>query len=215
MLEVRSIHFGEEYPSLDEISIKLDGLGRGEAIDVVNWNEFSYKPEVRFNIAFRSNEIFLKFYVREEFVKAEMTLPSQAVWEDSCVEFFVSPANDGIYYNFEINPIGTCLLAAGKCRSDRIRADVSVIDKIRRKVSSGLVPFQERPGNNTWTITIAIPVEVFFLHAIKSIKGKVFRANFYKCGDRLTKQHYLTWNPVGTERPDFHQPEFFGILKFD
>ncbi|HPH75320.1 MAG TPA: carbohydrate-binding family 9-like protein, partial [Bacteroidales bacterium] len=26
--------------------------------------------------------------------------------------------------------------------------------------------------------------------------------------------HFVTWNPVGTEKPDYHRPEFFGILKF-
>jgi len=46
------------------------------------------------------------------------------------------------------------------------------------------------------------------------LKGKIFRANFYKCGDKLTVPHYVTWNPVGTENPDYHQPEHFGLLKF-
>ena len=40
------------------------------------------------------------------------------------------------------------------------------------------------------------------------------RANFYKYGDILTIPHYVTWNQVGTEKPDYHQPEYFGLLKF-
>jgi hypothetical protein len=26
--------------------------------------------------------------------------------------------------------------------------------------------------------------------------------------------HYVTWNPIKTEKPDFHQPSYFGLLKF-
>jgi hypothetical protein len=24
----------------------------------------------------------------------------------------------------------------------------------------------------------------------------------------------VTWNPIGTEKPDYHRPEYFGSLKF-
>ena len=49
---------------------------------------------------------------------------------------------------------------------------------------------------------------------VKDLKGKIFRANFYKCGDKLTVSHYVTWNLMGTKKPDYHQPEHFGLLKF-
>ena len=42
----------------------------------------------------------------------------------------------------------------------------------------------------------------------------VLKANFYKCGDKLSVPHYLSWNPVTTEKPDFHRPEYFGLLEF-
>jgi hypothetical protein len=61
---------------------------------------------------------------------------------------------------------------------------------------------------------MAIPLTVFFHHELKELKGKVFRANFYKCGDKLAVPHYVTWNPVGTVAPDYHRPEYFGLLKF-
>ena len=55
---------------------------------------------------------------------------------------------------------------------------------------------------------------IFFHHNIKDVKGKTFRANFYKCGDKLTVPHYVTWSPVETVKPDYHQPEYFGNIKF-
>jgi hypothetical protein len=212
-LEVHKEIFERTYPDLDEVSSRLDKHGPGEKIDTLNWENFKYKPEVSFNIAYSDREIFLKYYVREEFVKAEKTKSNQMVCEDSCLEFFVSPADDGIYYNFEFNAIGTCLLGTGTCREDRTPAPGSAINGIRRMGSSGKRPFRERKGDFFWTITVAIPKEVFFLHTVGDLKGKIFRANFYKCGDKLTHSHYLTWNPVETINPDYHQPEFFGMLK--
>jgi hypothetical protein len=72
----------------------------------------------------------------------------------------------------------------------------------------------EKSGEFSWTLTLAIPLTVFIHHDIKELKGRIFRANFYKCGDKLTVPHYLSWNPVGAEKPDFHRPEYFGLLKF-
>jgi len=214
ILEVKKEVFEKEYPELDAVSLRLNNQGPGQQIDCLNWKDFNYRPEVWFNIAYSDREIFLKYYVTEEFIKAEKSESNQMVCEDSCVEFFVSPADDGIYYNFEFNAIGTCLLGAGTCRKDSSLAPSAVIEGIRRTGSSGTKPFKEKRGKFSWTITVAIPKEGFSRHTLKELKGKIFRANFYKCGDMLTMPHYLTWNPVVTKKPDYHQPEFFGMLKF-
>jgi len=213
-IEVSKLNTTERIPSMAEVSARLDELGKGHAIDTVNWKDFSYKPGVRFNIAWGENEIYLKYYVRESNVKAEKSKTNEMVCEDSCVEFFVSPSDDGLYYNLEFNPIGTALMGSGHGRHDSTRADARIVDGIRRLTSMGDAPFGEIRGDLQWTITLAIPLETFFHHKTGSLKGKSFRANFYKCGDKLSNPHFVTWNPVGTEKPDYHRPEHFGILKF-
>jgi hypothetical protein len=214
ILEVKKEIFDMPYPGLKEVSSRLDKIGPGIPVEAINWESYRYKPEVKFNIAYSEKEILLKYYVTEGFVKAEKTESNQMVCEDSCVEFFVSPEEDGIYYNLEFNPIGTCLFGTGTCRADRAPGPVDVIEGIRRWGSLGDSPFRERTGECFWNITIAIPKEVFFRHRIEEFKGKTFRANFYKCGDKLTHPHYLTWNPVKTSNPDYHRPEYFGMLRF-
>lgn len=206
--------FTERQPGLGEISGRLDALGSGHIIDTLNWEEFSYRPEVRFNIAYTDSEILLKYYVKEDYFKAEKTESNEMVCEDSCVEFFVSPAEDGLYYNFEFNGIGTCLLGSGTCRNDSKLAPVDVVTKVRRLSTWGRQPRAELIGRHSWEITLALPLEMFYRHKIESLKGKKFRANFYKCGDKLSVPHYVTWNRVETENPDYHRPEFFGILNF-
>lgn len=212
--EVKKIQFDSQNPDLDTISAALDKQKDKIEINTLNWKDYRYRPDVRFSIAYGDNEVYLKYYVTEDYFKAEKTETNQMVCEDSCVEFFVSPENDGVYYNLEFNGIGTVLLGTGTGRADSKRADPGIISKIRTKSSVGNTPVKERKGKFEWSITIAVPFEVFFHHKIKDLKGKTFRANFYKCGDMLSVPHYVTWNPVGTENPDYHQPEYFGMLKF-
>ncbi len=213
-IDVTKLNTDSLKPDLAEVSEKLDALPVKYRIETINWVEYNYKPEVYFSIAYGKHEIFLKYYVKENFMKAEKTETNQMVCEDSCVEFFVSPEDDGIYYNLEFNPIGTCLLGTGTSRADSTRANPEIISRIRRLSSAGDKPFREKTGELEWTLTVAIPLDVFFHHKVKDLKGKTFRANFYKCGDMLTVPHYVTWNPVGTKNPDYHQPEYFGTLKF-
>lgn len=213
IFQARSLQSKSSNPPIEELSQMMDNEPRQE-IGTLNWQGYDYMPDVQFVIAYNDNEIFLKYYVRESFLKAEMTESNQNVFEDSCVEFFVAPGNDGIYYNFEFNAIGTCLLGSGKGRADSRRVAPAHIDKVRRLPSLGNTPFAERKGEFSWELTIAIPYAVFFNHDVKELRGKSFRANFYKCGDKLSIPHYVSWNPIGTEKPDFHRPEYFGEVKF-
>lgn len=214
VLDVKETDFETDYPELKDISARMDNLAERHKINIINWQQYNYRPEVSFSVQYSDKEIYIKFYITEDYFKAEMTEPNQMVCEDSCVEFFVSPEEDGIYYNLEFNGIGTCLLGSGSSRADSTPANPAIISKIRRLTTVGNKPIKEKKGKIAWTITLAIPFEVFFLHKVNTLKGKTFRANFYKCGDKLTLPHYLTWSPVATEKPDFHQPAHFGILRF-
>jgi len=60
-----------------------------------------------------------------------------------------------------------------------------------------------------------LPFRAYFRHDIKSMEGSVIRANFYKCGDDQKTTHYLSWSPIGTEKPAFHAPDYFGTLYFE
>jgi len=197
------------------ISNALDILGSGYPIDVINWAGYDNRPEVKFNMAYGPSEIYIKYYVNEPFTKAEHTQSNDEVYEDSCVEFFVAPGAKGPYYNFEFNAIGTCLMAMGPDRNNRQRMDPKVVAVIQRLASLGDQPFAEKKEGPSWELTVTIPFKIFIGMDINDLTGKAFRANFYKCGDKLTMPHYLSWNPIGTDKPDFHRPEYFGTIKFE
>ncbi len=186
-----------------------------QPVDVLNWEEYSYRPDVKFRIANTGNSILVNFWVKEASVRAKYGNDNGSVWTDSCVEFFSIPGQDGIYYNLECNCIGTILLAAGAGRSGREPASATVMESIKRWASLGNKPFEERIGETEWEVALIIPYTAFFKSNVTSLDGKEIRANFYKCGDELKSPHFVSWNPIKTEKPDFHRPEFFGKLLFE
>lgn len=207
-------HNGEA--SLEEVSTILEEQTELNTIDVLNWDAFPYAPKVNFRIAHNKNDIWLKYYVTESTILAKRTDTNSAVSRDSCVEFFFDPLGDGNYYNFEINCIGTIHLAYGPGRGNREYVDPKVIQRyIKAKSTLGNQPFAEKKGGHTWEVTIVIPAEVMTHNKGITLKGLDAKSNFYKCGDETSQKHYVTWNPVGTEKPDYHRPEYFGNLVFE
>jgi hypothetical protein len=201
---------------LEEVSRLLEEQTELQSIDLLNWKEFPYRPEVKFRIAHSNNQIWLKYYVNEQNILADRTEVNSSVSRDSCVEFFFDPLGDGSYYNFEFNCIGTPHLAYGPNRHTREYVNPKKIEKlIEIKSSLGNRPFKEKVGGHQWEMTIVLPAEILTSHKDIKLKGLKSRSNFYKCGDDTSEKHYLSWNPVGTERPDFHRPEFFGTLIFE
>lgn len=184
-------------------------------IDVVNWNEYPYKPEVSFRIAHTGKEILLHYKVKEASIRAVADKDNGRVWEDACVEFFVSPDGDNSYYNFECNCIGNLLIQGGVVNEPRPMASPEVLAMVKRWSSLGNKPFEERIGECSWELTMVIPVTAFFKHSLNSFNGKKMKGNFYKCGDKLQTPHFLSWSPIHLERPMFHCPGFFGMLTFE
>lgn len=213
-MKVHQILEGFSNPPLELVTETLDLEVEPLRIEVANWDEFPYKPEVSVQIACNENELFLQYKVKEQSVKADITESNGRVWTDSCVEFFLSPEGNDEYYNLEMNCIGTILLGFRKKGDPSVHASNEIIDSIRRISSLGNKPFQEKKGTVEWQITVAIPWEVFFGHDLKPVLGKKMRGNFYKCGDELSVPHFVSWTKIKTEKPSFHQPDFFGGLEF-
>ena len=136
------------------------------------------------------------------------------VYKDSCVEFFISLDRKN-YYNFEFNCIGTVHAGFGPNRNKRKAIPRKLAEKIETKSSLGNMAFNEKSGNFTWEILVRIPIESFAFDEIDSFNRLKTSGNFYKCGDETSEPHFLSWNPVDSENPDFHRPENFGKVIFE
>lgn len=186
-------------------------------LDAINWpDSYPYKPEVSFAAAHTSDAVLLHFKVREQSVLAHCSSDRESIWQDSCVEFFLSPEpGDGLYYNFEFNCIGRMYACVGPDRNSRQFLPESAYAAIKRASSLGETAFEERLGECEWDLSAIVPVSCLVRHDIASLDGLQMSGNFYKCGDHLSVPHFLSFAPIGVPKPDFHRPEFFCTLEFE
>ena len=215
---VAKVAFSSPAPSFEEIDAKFESESiEWNAIDKINWESHTWKPDVSFRIMHSDTEIYIQYKVKQDCVRAVYSYDTDSrPYTDDCVEFFCIPSDtDPSYYNLELNCIGHGTFHWGPTRAERHRND-GIIDMVRRRSSLGSSAVEiDRPTE--WTMTVAIPKEAFKQadKDLKDFSGRTVRANFYKCGDNTKTPHYLSWNPIGTPKPQFHAPDYFGELKFE
>ena len=160
------------------------------------WGQFCHDAE------------YLRVHLRaaEKQIRAEYSSPLSPVCEDSCLEFFFMPEGEDRYFNFEINPNGCLHVGFGHGRADStilFRHDMPGLFGIRPAVTA-----------DGWEVYYRIPRSFLCLFWPGFTLTGALRANVYKCGDLTAREHYLSWNPVMSETPDFHRPQDFGLMTF-
>lgn len=220
-INVKEVSFGKAEPSIGEIDSMFNNNNiEYHSIDVENWSGYSYRPQVQFRIAYSATEIYLQYKVKESCIKAVYGEDAgSAPYKDSCLEFFCIPdEKSGAYYNLELNCIAKGTFAGGAKRTDRTKFGDDVLSQIKRHSTLGNAAFGTKISDGEpfeYTVTVALPVKLFSLSDVEPLKGRTIKGNFYKCGDDMPQRHYLSWNPIGTERPNFHTPDYFGNIHFE
>jgi hypothetical protein len=200
----------DELQNADDISALLDTHGSRSQINEINWREYPYAPLATFTIAHSQTAIYIDFFVRCNYLRAENFENQSPVSDDSCVEFFVSPTHDNHYWNFEFNCIGAINASHRSERKNPTRLTADELARVVRYASCGTRPFREMEGMFAWNLLVAIPLDLI---GVKYEGEPVsLAANFYKVAAATSAPHFLTWNPVVSEKPDFHRPECFGEL---
>lgn len=189
-------------------------------IACVQWENVGHAPMTMFKAAYDRKYLYVVFRVEDRFVRAVTTETHGPVWEDSCVEFFFTPQRDpsSVYFNLETNCCGALLmqqhtgphqntrfLDLGDCQKILIASSLS--GPIATEIAEPLV----------WTLEYALPFEILPKYADfqQPVSGSVWHGNFYKCADKTSHPHWMAWSPVKVEQPNFHLPEFFGLLTFE
>lgn len=182
-------------------------------IDKVNWSdEFPEKPEARVEVSNDHEKIYLHYYVKGEQLRAVTTEDQGPVWEDSCVEFFCQVPGDKYYTNFETNCIGAMVGTHRMGRSEGIELlSKEEMSRIKRRVSFPREVIEEKDGMFEWEVELEIPLELIFGDR-KPVFPQKLLVNFYKCGDKTKKPHFVSWNPILVPHPEFHSPQFFGEM---
>lgn len=182
------------------------GSGSLADIDVYRWSD-RYTPVSRAGL-YMVNSFGFVLYMEcfEQNPKAEYYNYNDPVYTDSCLEFFAKWSdNSPKYINMEINSNGTLLSCIGDGREHR--------EPVINYTGGKIFNVSANKSDSIWSVTAEIPFELLneiYGEKINFTSGYEFFGNFYKCGDNTNIPHYGSWNPVITEKPDFHRPEFFG-----
>jgi hypothetical protein len=176
-------------------------------------------PNTQVKIAYNDESIFIIFRVEDRFVRVCAKKHQDQVCKDSCVEFFFTPGNDTSkgYFNIEVNCGGIMLFHFQKAKSVG-KLNISEEDMRRIKIAHSLPGTIDKENSEpvTWTLEYSVPVDILpkYCDIVVPAPGAQWRANFYKCADESSHPHWLTWAPVNFPTPNFHLPEFFGVLEF-
>ncbi len=158
-------------------------------------------------LAYDDSRLYVRLHAEEPTIRVENTGMLDQPCQDSCLEFFFSAAEqDARYINIELNPSLCIYFGFGTGREDLMRILLPDGAKTLHAAS-------ERTPSG-WDVTYELPFQLLRLFFPDFAPSGTIRGNFYKCGDLTMQEHYLAWNRVDAERPDFHLPKYFGALIF-
>ena len=202
---------GLENMTLQELDLAMEKSAAKFAVCENNWpKEAPYTPDCNGSIARTASHLAVMFHVRGLDLRATQIEDNGRSWEDSCCEFFVTDPYDGTYYNFELTCIGSLLLSKRKSRLDSVLREKEDVARVIRHSSLAHEETEISDRIFSWTVAMLIPYDLIGIDR-DNVPVSV-RGNFYKCGDLTAHPHFLSWNPIGTPKPDFHRPEYFGEL---
>ncbi len=172
-------------------------------------------PDTQAKLQYDDKNLYVMFQVKDRYVQSLARNDMESVCLDSCVEFFVRPCNTPKYYNFEMNCGGKLLLFeieninAGKLNV----ATADELKSIRRYHSMPEIIDEEIQEPVTWRVCYSVPIDFFVRRAgiEPDLSGQVWTANFFKCADRSSHYHWMSWNPS----EGFHFPDDFGKIIFE
>jgi len=114
--------------------------------------------------------------------------------------------------NFETNCIGAMVASRRLGRDEDVQLlTPEEMALIKRTCTYPREAIQEKDGLFEWQVALEIPLKLIF-RSKAPVFPQPLRVNFYKCGDKTKKPHFLSWNPIPLPSPDFHCPAYFGEI---
>ena len=120
---------------------------------------------------------------------------------DGADELF-APDNNALYFNFEINANGAMYAKTGwgrKGREPLLPEEFAQTEVCAQILADG------------WEVSCLVPAALICrLTGIESFApGDSLFCNFYKISEDPAIEHYLSYNPIESETPNFHLPRYF------
>lgn len=159
--------------------------------------------------------LFVRMYCREQDPKREFRNHRENVWKDSAMEVFLAfgrPGTDGrirddvLYLNFEMNANGALYAKYGWGKKDR----KFVPDRVYEECGC-----RAEIGEDGWKVEVLFPqwflAEVCDYHYTAEPGPEQTRmyCNFYKISESPEIEHYMSFQKIESDSPNFHRPSCF------
>lgn len=155
-------------------------------------------------LGLRGHDLVVRFDGKDEGFVATKTRHDDQLWQEDVYEVFLSPDDPPhVYYEFEVNPLGTRFDA--RIESPRLRRPTICVD-----VEWGCPGFRARVRRrpDKWSASVSIPL--LALTGGRPVPRE-WKANFFRV-DRGPQDEYSAWSPLHADPPDFHDARRFGTL---
>lgn len=182
-----------------------DRLNEAEIADYAWEDRYPDRYPAFARVGWNEDGLYVLMYALENPIRTAVTEWGSAQCTDSCMEFFVCPfpEKDDRYLNIEVNPLPTAHIGLGSGRHER---------HVYTGPIEGMDIVSSTHNGKYWAVSYRIPASLIQkVYGMKLESGLKMRANFFKCSEAI-HPHFGTWNHVGTKRPDFHTPDYFGEL---
>jgi cellulose/xylan binding protein with CBM9 domain len=154
-------------------------------------------------LGLRAGTLLVRFDGRDDRTVATLTKRDDPLWKEDVYEVFLSPLDPPrVYFEFEVNPLGT-LFDARVESPDLVRATMCADPAWNCSGFSARV----RRAENAWSALLRIPLAPM----AQGPWPRAWRANFYRI-DRGDADEFSAWSPTHADPPDFHVPSRFGTL---
>lgn len=178
-------------------------------IDQYMWNSKQEPKAYGWMGYLEKKGLFVKMVCEEKNPRCLYTKHNDPVYQDSAMEIFLCfPAegealsNDCMYTNFEINANGAMLANYGKGRQNRTSITTEQFGQ------TGVKAVIEE---DKWYLEVLFPEtylkEICDFEKVKA--GNAFYCNFYKIAESEEIQHFGSYSPIESEKPNFHLPVCF------
>ncbi len=180
-------------------------------IDEYPWYTEGLKQKTSVQIAISKDNIQILAKAEDKHIRARATKLMDAVYEDSCFEFFVTPWGERSesYFNLEVSCMGVIYMVCHNEGEEKVAITEEEAKQII--IESSLEGVEDITAETGWELNITLPISLLEDMSGKKIEKDVWHGNFYRCGGEVDDQ-YAVWNPLEFDKPNYHLPMQFGKL---